>query len=838
MARFKRKNIESEPFQLVKDSSGRVVRVIFPHPVEFGFENDSQYPGEVTFKNADPVDSSGGSINSKGGTGTVELTSSAIGLALGFTPANEANTARSDLSNVAASDGRSALGVNGYVTGSLTDLFGNLNSTQIGSALGFTPADVSSTIRTDLSNAPTGILNSSVTKSSLGLGSVENKSASDIIGEITDANISIALGFTPANVANTARSDFSNVSASSGRSALGIGDHVTGSLTDIFGNLNSTTVINGLGFTPINTNLSNAPSTILNSNITPISLGLGNVENKSASDIIGEITNTNIATALGFTPANVSNTARTDLSNVSASAGRSALGISNHATGSLSDIFGNLNSTAVINGLGFTPINTSLSNAPSTILNSNITPISLGLGNVENKSSATIRGEISSADVTGGLGFTPIDVALSNAPAGILNTNITKSSIGLGNVENKSSAAIRGEIQSSDITTGLGFTPIDVALSNAPSGILNTNVTKSSIGLGNVENKSSSAIRSEIDSSNVGTALGYTPANITGANFSASALSNIITSGKGANGYSIEYDEVGGFASGDNNQLLKVGASGVVGQRNINISTIYNSVSTTTITSDNAGGYALTVENDSVGAALNPPRGIKITMDNANTSYDTGYFLYATIRGSQHYYVKSDGDGTSTVSLTFTGTHNVSCLKDSDMIPGMIVECTGQTWIKNTDLNGEIVSYSTCLPRVKLSDTLGSKKVFGVLSIDNNKTNYEGKENQNYLGVAPGSFPGLVEKHGIDSLDIHAEVMSLGEGCIWVTDYNGNIGCGDLIISSPIKGYGCLQDDDIMRSKTVAKSTESIDWDSVSEIIDHEGISYKKYLVSCTFHCG
>jgi NADH/NAD ratio-sensing transcriptional regulator Rex len=780
MPRFKRNKVQTEPFQIVKDSSGNVLKVIFPHQVEFGFGNNVEFQGQVSFNNVDPIDSSGGSINSNGGAGAVELTSSAIGLALGFTPANEANTARSDFSNVSSASGRSALGIGDHVTGSLADIFGNLNSTTVINGLGFTP------INTNLSNAPSTILNSNITPISLGLGNVENKSASDIIGEITDANISTALGFTPANVSNTARTDLSNVSASTGRSALGISNHVTGSLSDIFGNLNSTTVINGLGFTPINTNLSNAPSTILNSNITPVSLGLGNVENKSSATIRGEISSSDVTGGLGFTPANLT------LSNVTAATGRSALGISDHVTGTLGDMFSNLNSSQVGSALGFTPANIA----------------------------DTVRTD------------------LSNVPTGILNSNVTKSSIGLGNVENKSSAAIRGEIQSSDITTGLGFTPIDVALSNAPSGILNTNVTKSSIGLGNVENKSSSAIRSEIDSSNVGTALGYTPANISGANFSSSALSNIITSGKGANGYSIEYDEVGGFEAADNQYVLKVGPSGVIGQRNINISTIQNSTSTTTITSDDAGGYALTVENDSAGAAMNSPHGIKITMDNANTSYDTGYFLYATIRGSRHYYVKSDGDGTSTVSLTFTGTHNVACLKDNDMTPGMIVESTGETWVKNTDLEGEIVSYSTCLPRVRLSASLGSKKVFGVLSIDNNKTDHEGKENSNYLGVASGSFPGLVEKNGINDLDMHAEVMSLGEGCVWVTNYSGNIECGDLIMSSPIKGYGCLQEDDIMRSKTVAKVTEDINWDDIDDTITHEGVAFKRFLVACTFHCG
>lgn len=39
------------------------------------------------------------------------------------------------------------------------------------------------------------------------------------------------------------------------------------------------------------------------------------------------------------------------------------------------------------------------------------------------------------------------------------DVNITKANIGLGNVENKSSATIRGELTSSDVTTALGYTP-------------------------------------------------------------------------------------------------------------------------------------------------------------------------------------------------------------------------------------------------------------------------------------------------------------------------------------------------------------------------------------------
>ena len=44
--------------------------------------------------------------------------------------------------------------------------------------------------------------------------------------------------------------------------------------------------------------------------------------------------------------------------------------------------------------------------------------------------------------------------------------NITKSSIGLSNVENKSSATIRGELTSSNVTTALGFTPYNATNPN------------------------------------------------------------------------------------------------------------------------------------------------------------------------------------------------------------------------------------------------------------------------------------------------------------------------------------------------------------------------------------
>jgi len=73
---------------------------------------------------------------------------------------------------------------------------------------------------------------------------------------------------------------------------------------------------------------------------------------------------------------------------------------------------------------------------------------------------------------------------------------------------------------------------------------------------------------------------------------------------------------------------------------------------------------------------------------------------------------------------------------------------------------------------------------------------------------------------------------------MWVTNHNGNIENGDYIESSVIKGYGRKQDDDILRSKTVAKCTEAINWTEVTSSIQYSGSAYKKYLTAVTFHCG
>jgi len=61
--------------------------------------------------------------------------------------------------------------------------------------------------------------------------------------------------------------------------------------------------------------------------------------------------------------------------------------------------------------------------------------------------------------------------------------SLAKADVGLGNVENKSSATIRGELTSSNVTTALGFTPYNATNPNGYTTNTGT-VTKVTAGTG------------------------------------------------------------------------------------------------------------------------------------------------------------------------------------------------------------------------------------------------------------------------------------------------------------------------------------------------------------------
>lgn len=80
-------------------------------------------------------------------------------------------------------------------------------------------------------------------------------------------------------------------------------------------------------------------------------------------------------------------------------------------------------------------------------------------------------------------------------------------------------------------------------------------------------------------------------------------------------------------------------------------------------------------------------------------------------------------------------------------------------------------------------------------------------------------------KNQYDLIDINA----IGEGCINVCDFNGNITKGDLLITCPVVGKAAKQADDIVRSYTVARARESVTWANESGATKQ---------IACIYLCG
>ena len=198
--------------------------------------------------------------------------------------------------------------------------------------------------------------------------------------------------------------------------------------------------------------------------------------------------------------------------------------------------------------------------------------------------------------------------------------------------------------------------------------------------------------------------------------------------------------------------------------------------------------------------------------------------------GDHIYSVKGNGSGGSSVATTFTAGHDTVVERSVNVVPGMILESTGEIWYKPTH-----ITYETALPKCALATTNGSKTVFGVVA--GYPTTETGEYIHNGFLMRP-AFEGYARRAGVGDDEWNIGTMSLGEGVVWVTNINGDIENGDFIESSVVTGYGRKQDDDILRSKTVAKCTESIDWSSVTDTIVHNGTEYKKVLIACTYHCG
>lgn len=192
-------------------------------------------------------------------------------------------------------------------------------------------------------------------------------------------------------------------------------------------------------------------------------------------------------------------------------------------------------------------------------------------------------------------------------------------------------------------------------------------------------------------------------------------------------------------------------------------------------------------------------------------------------------YINDSGNDTT---INFTGQHRCEDIDDelSTAEVGLIVSSTGDY---NNLVENDIPTINSALPIVKLSSAEKDKACFGVISDKEDLENF-GRE------YSFGNFVTESESEG----DVNRLIInSLGEGGIWITNINGNLENGDYITTSNIPGYGMKQDDDILRNYTVAKITQNCDFQLTGsnyrcEELIFSGSTYRRAFVGCTYHCG
>ena len=234
----------------------------------------------------------------------------------------------------------------------------------------------------------------------------------------------------------------------------------------------------------------------------------------------------------------------------------------------------------------------------------------------------------------------------------------------------------------------------------------------------------------------------------------------------------------------------------------------------------------------------------------ASTYITNGLYIqrgYDTTNDNSAYRIQADGSGGSTYSNTFTAGHDTSCQYHERMLPGMIVESTGEEFVDLDD------KFHIALPRTRVCTIDGSKNVFGVITADR-KPEYDGEGN-----LIPYDVGDEIQEFGPEYVvngwwmtpavkaygngrvgedEHHIATYGLGDSNIWVTNINGNLESGDLVESSVVGGYGRKQDDDIIRSKTIGKLTVTPDWDNITDTVEHDGQTYKKCLAVALLYCG
>lgn len=309
-----------------------------------------------------------------------------------------------------------------------------------------------------------------------------------------------------------------------------------------------------------------------------------------------------------------------------------------------------------------------------------VTKSQLGLGNVENKSSATIRGELTKANVTTALGYTPPtqdtnthytskNVVGSTTATANTTTELANGNVYLNSVENNA-------VTSSHKISGSGATKVttdtsgNIVISSTDTNTTYSAATTSTLGLvrvgSNITNSSGSI---SLTKENVTSALGYTPptTNTTYSTFVKSgtgAAAGLVPAPSTTAGTTKYLREDGTWTVPPNTNttysVVTASANGLVPMFDAADGTIDSSSTDWVLTNNNGsiGWYKLPANafNNTTYSSLKNPNALTVK-GNGTTSftYDGSSAKSLNIKAGTGVAVSSDTSGNITIATNGQG---------------------------------------------------------------------------------------------------------------------------------------------------------------------------------------
>jgi hypothetical protein len=159
-----------------------------------------------------------------------------------------------------------------------------------------------------------------------------------------------------------------------------------------------------------------------------------------------------------------------------------------------------------------------------------------------------------------------------------------------------------------------------------------------------------------------------------------------------------------------------------------------------------------------------------------------GFALSGTIQGSISV------SGTTVSYNAFTGSHYA--WSEGSIDRGKLVSMTGDNKHKNPNDSGDEPIYG-----VKVTAQANDPAVLGA-----------------YLGIVNPDLP--------QDLTNPEQIMSVGNGDMWVDDEGGNIQPGDFLISSTNAGYAMKDEGQFAESNVIARASDSVNWSNETKVVN------------------